>query len=125
MTESENKTLPFNEGILIKGCDSLAYNIYIAGSYEEAQRTLRKYCSENGACFSISKNKYIYSGGEEDGIVVHVMNYPRFPKSQSELYKLTEQLAIKLMYDLNQGSYTIEPCVNTHRNYFYSRRKDD
>lgn len=116
---------PFRTEITEKSCDTYGFLIHMAGDYDQAQQILRKYCTSNGACFSISKSKYIYSGGEEEGFIVRVMNYPRFPNSYSVLEGIANSIAYQLMVGLNQGSYTIEPYKSDTSTKFYSRRSSD
>jgi len=93
----------------------------MAGDYDDARRVCRKACSENGACYSITKMDYIYSGGEESGFVVNLINYPRFPRTYDSLLIEAKQLANRLSIDLCQGSYTIT-TTNGNENIFFSRR---
>jgi len=123
--------------ITTKVSDAYGARIYMAGDYDRARQTLREYCSTNGACFSIHPMDYIYSGGEETGFCVTLINYPRFRKPKSDIITLAREIGTKLMEDLNQSSYTIEGYgseidpyydsdidqVITSQAHFISRRK--
>lgn len=39
----------------------------------------QKYCDEVGFCVTFTKTNYIYSNGNEPGVIVGIINYPRFP----------------------------------------------
>jgi hypothetical protein len=93
----------------------------MAGDYNEARQSLRKFC-KSGFCVALQETDYIYTGGEEKGFCVTVINYPRKPLSYDELEEKTKQIAITLCRDLYQGSYTIETPIDTQ---FYSRRPGD
>lgn len=103
-------------------CPTHVIKIYIAGDVQLARQFLQKYVMD-GACVSISEEQYIYTLGREDGIVVNLINYPRFPKTEEELLDQAITLARKLMIELYQGSCTVVDYNGD--SYFISRRKDD
>ncbi len=88
--------------------DAYGVKIYMAGDYNRARHTLREYCSTIGACFSIHRMDYIYSGGEEQGFCITLINYPRFRKPKAEILNQARDIGTKLISDLNQSSYTLE-----------------
>lgn len=53
--------------------------LYLSGPIEAAKQLLRAECLREGLCVTIEPTQYIYSGGEEAGYVVGLVNYPRFP----------------------------------------------
>ena len=94
--------------------------IYIAGDYNTAKQTCRQFCMK-GFCVNISKTDYIYTMGEESGVCVELINFPRFQQTNKEVFLMAVDLANKLLEDLYQASYTI---VATDRTYFFSRKED-
>ena len=64
---------------LIKQAPSFPVTIYIAGRYPKAIKVVEKYCNEVGYCVTIKPTLYVYKGGEEHGVEVGLINYPRFP----------------------------------------------
>lgn len=96
--------------------------IYIAGDRNLARQVLQKWVMR-GACVSISEEEYIYTMGNETGIVVNIINYPRFPKEPAELLWQAQELARHLLEEMYQGSCTIVDYNG--ESYFMSRRKDD
>jgi hypothetical protein len=95
--------------------------IYIAGDYERAKETCRKWC-DKGGCVSIWKADYIYTGGEESGLVVRLINYPRFDKTSNELIAEGLELGEELMVDLHQTSFSVVGPLHT---FWVSRRKEN
>ena len=96
--------------------------IYIAGDKTHARKVLQEYVME-GACVSISDEEYIYTMGNETGIVVNLINYPRFPKEPWELLNQALELGELLIEELFQGSCTVvDYSGNSH---FISRRDDE
>lgn len=96
------------------------FRIWIAGDYDRARQIVRDFCSAQGACFALQRTDYLYSGGEERGVCVVLINYPRFPKTPQELEQRAEKLADTLLAGLGQSSYTIE---GPHSMCWVSRRR--
>ena len=109
-------------GFKLMSAKTHVIKIYIAGDRNLARQVLQKYVMK-GACVSISEEEYIYTMGNESGIVVNIINYPRFPKEESELLNEAYLLAQTLIEDMHQGSCTVVDYNG--QSYFISRRKDD
>ena len=107
--------------IIEKCVSSFQSRIYIAGDYAVAKKICRDFC-EDGFCVSISKVDYIYKLGEESGVEIKLINYPRFPKSEADIKQKAASLSVNLLFGLNQGSLTI---VNDDSTVFMSRREVD
>ena len=105
-----------------KTCETHVVKIYIAGDKNLARQVLQEYVME-GACVSISSEEYIYTMGNETGIVVNLINYPRFPKTKNQLTGQAIELAYILIERLYQGSCTVVDYNGL--SHFISRRKDD
>lgn len=73
-------------------------------------------------CVSISEEEYIYTMGNETGIVVNIINYPRFPKTHEELLTIAKDLGEHLIDKLYQGSCTIVDYDGL--SYYLSRREE-
>lgn len=95
--------------------------IWIAGDYDDARRTVRKFCMDRGFCATVTKTTFIYTGGEEVGVSVGCLNYPRFPCSEFELDIKVSDLAVLLMNDLSQHSVLI---CSDNRTRWISRREN-
>ena len=96
--------------------------IYIAGDYNRACDVCREFCFNQGLCVNISQNEYIYTGGSESGVRVELINYPRFPSTEEELFLIAKNLAFDLMFALYQTSATIQTNKITTR---ISRREQN
>lgn len=95
--------------------------IYIAGSAADVERICRDYCTRVGYCVTVTPTRYVYRFGAEEGVIVGLINYPRFPASPADIKGHAEALALLLMDGLQQGSYTIETPDST---VWHSRRED-
>jgi len=102
-------------------CESYEGTIYIACDYNIAKQVCRQFCL-TGLCVSIQKTDYIYTMGEENGVAVKIINYPRFPKSKDDIKTLCIRLTHALIEMTHQGSATI---VLNDETLFYSRREQD
>ena len=92
--------------------------IYVAGPMAEAERICRRFCLE-GLCVTVEPIEFIYTGGQERGVRVGLINYPRFPSKPFELFATAEQLANELITGMHQHSASI---VATDRTVWLSRR---
>lgn len=116
---------PFNEKSFLTA-PSFGMKIWMAGDYTHAKQILRNHCAEIPACYSITEFDYIYSGGEEAGFMVCLINYPRFPSTESKLVDTCSNVAALLMDELGQGSYTTEMYgMENNASVFTTRRKSD
>ena len=63
---------------------------------EEVEEILQNDCDTNGFAYTLTPTRFIYKNGNENGCIIGVINYPRFPRDKSWLkaktYHLTQQL---------------------------------
>lgn len=71
--------------------------LYISGPIEVAKQTIRADCLREGLCVTIEPTTFIYTGGEEAGYVVGLVNYPRFPTTPETLEARARDLMTKLL----------------------------
>jgi len=94
--------------------------IYIAGPLNEIEQSCREFVL-SGLCVTVTATNYIYTGGEESGAIIELINYPRFPSTEDEIYVKARDLAIKVMEDCHQVSFTLMTPTNT---IYHSRREE-
>lgn len=75
--------------------------MYLSGPIEVAKQAIRAECLREGLCVTIEPTTFIYTGGEEAGYVVGLLNYPRFPQAEADL----ERRARALMYVLLEATH--------------------
>lgn len=107
---------------LIKHARSFPVKIFIAGSYSKALKIVQEYCDEVGYCVTVDHTYYVYKNGKEEGVVVGLINYPRFPSIPNTIVNHAIEIAEKLRVGLNQESYSIQTPDDT---IWYSYRKGD
>lgn len=95
-------------------------NIFIAGDIHRIRELCGEYC-ERGFCVSITPTEWVYTYGRETGVIVGLINYPRFPRTPEEIKAKAIELAEMLIVSAHQGSCSI---VCTDETLFISRRDD-
>lgn len=98
---------------------TLRFDIFIAGDLANAKQVCREFCFAKGLCVTVEPVAYIYTGGEEAGVRVGLINYPRFPSTAEAIRQTAHDLADALMSRLCQHSYSL---VGPDVTAFYSRR---
>lgn len=87
--------------------------IWMAGDIATAHRVARDFCYAEGACFTVTPSKFIYTGGEEDGFAIGLVNYPRFPSEPEALWARGELLARRLLPACNQRTCLLVGTTET------------
>ena len=100
---------------------SFSIQIYIAGDISVIKQTCRAYCMEDGLCVTITPTDFIYTGGEESGVCVGIVNYPRFPLTKKELYEKAIRLANELIVVAHQWTALV---VTPEMTVWLSRREE-
>ena len=101
---------------------SYPVSIFIAGSAWEAKTACLDFCDRVGLCVTVTETAYCYTGGEEAGVIVGLINYPRFPSAPEAIWAHAEALAAELCERLGQQSYTIQALDRT---VWVSHRPED
>lgn len=92
-----------------QSCPTFSCEIYIAGPLEVAKQILRKECMREGLCVTIEPTLFIYTGGEETGYRVGLLNYPRFPiEDTSTLVDKARNIALLLLEETYQHSVLLK-----------------
>lgn len=92
---------------------SYQVKIYLSGSIEIVKNVCREYCLK-GLCVTVNPTLFIYTGGEEFGVEIGLINYPRFKDEEinilskaKELAKLCRDAAFQHSYLIIDGNETI------------------
>lgn len=96
-----------------KQVDSFYAKIYIAGDLQTIKQVCRKYCMEVGLCVTVEPVDFIYTGGEESGVVIGLINYARFPSTEGEVYSKAKTLGGILVEECYQKSFSIVTTSKT------------
>jgi hypothetical protein len=96
--------------------------IYMSGPIEVAKQAIRAECLCEGLCVTVEPTTFIYTGGEETGYVVGLVNYPRFPSHPVAIEARARDLMEKLLEATHQHSgLLMTPNVTT----WISRRAEN
>lgn len=86
--------------------------IYLSGSIETIKQVCRKYCLK-GLCITIKPTLFIYTGGEEFGVEIGLLNYPRFEDSEDGILQKAIELATQCRDEAMQHSWLIVTAEKT------------
>lgn len=106
----------------IEHVPSVKVEIFIAGDAEKARQICQKFCDDRGLCVTVTETTYVYTGGREAGVIVGLINYPRFPSDAAAIGDKAAHLALRLREGLGQESFTIQGLDWAH---WYSWRDQD
>lgn len=101
---------------------SYPVSLFIGGDYDKAVKSTREYCDKYPWCFTVTKTKYVYTGGEEDGLIIGLINYPRIQWPPHVIRQHAIELGKKLIVDLDQQSFSVQ---DPHETVWYSWRPGD
>lgn len=94
--------------------------IYVAGPQVEAEQICRQFVLE-GLCVTVEPVEFIYTGGQERGVRIGLINYPRFPSEPASILATAERLANALIDGMHQHSASI---VASDQTIWLSRREE-
>lgn len=106
----------------VKICPAVRVLIFMAGDISKAIQSCQEYCDVIGLCVTVEPATYVYSGGQESGFTIGLINYARFPKTREEILHHARTLAVQLLNDLDQQSFTIQ---DDQESVFFSWREYD
>lgn len=90
-----------------KTVDTFWVKIYLSGPLAVIEQTCRQECLDAGLCVTVDPTRFIYTGGEETGAVVGLVNYPRFPCAPGDLVIRARALALNLLEATFQSSVMV------------------
>lgn len=95
-----------------KESKTITATIYLSGSIETIKQVCRKYCLK-GLCVTIKPTLFIYTGGEEFGVEIGLLNYPRFEDTEDNILQNAIELASQCRDEAMQHSYLIVTAERT------------
>ena len=76
-------------------------------TYNEAEQILQEYCDDIPYCVSMTPTKFIYDGSNEEGIIIGLINYPRFPSTREDVTNKAFEIAEIFLKKFNQNRISI------------------
>jgi hypothetical protein len=74
----------------------------IIHSIDDIRKMCDDYVNEIGDCVTITPTEFRYVNGNEPGVIVGYINYPRFPRTEEEITARALVLAKRLKIGLGQ-----------------------
>lgn len=88
-------------------CGLKIHNTGYIYSLLDVESFIQKHADELGECVTITPTKFIYTKGNENGVVIGYINYLRFPKEKEILKSRALELAEKMLIYFNQSRISI------------------
>lgn len=122
MSEQINKQKTYICTIEI-GTKDLTTNVEC--DYDIVKAVIQNFVNELGECVKITPVEFIYTNGSEKGLSIQFIQYPRFPREESQILKRSMLLANSLMGTLNQQRCSIISPTYTYllENPMYNKRQ--
>lgn len=86
----------------------------IVHDIQEVYDLCQKYCDDVGLCVTITPTVYIYQHGGEGGVVIGLINYPRFPTDKERILEHAFNLATEYAKRFGQVRVSIETPDKTY-----------
>ena len=74
----------------------------------EVKNFMQDYVNKTSFCVTITPTTFIYKGGREDGVIIGLINYPRFPSNKKEIEKRAKETASLCKKEYAQKRVSIE-----------------
>ena len=81
---------------------------------EDVEKICDAYVNDVKDCVTITPTQFRYVDGNEPGVIIGWINYPRFPRTLDELTQRALKLADVLMYGLGQNRVSVVAPDNTY-----------
>ena len=75
---------------------------------ELARNIIHGFVEVEGLCVTVTPTNYCYKGGSEDGIIIGLINSPRFPEEPEQIKKKALSLANTLKERLEQNRVSVQ-----------------
>jgi hypothetical protein len=95
-------------GMKVVRTPSCPVSIFIAGDHAKAIEAMERHVQEHPYCVTVTPTTYVHTSGTDPGVIIGLINYPRFPRHPDEIWAKAEQIAAYLREELGQESYTIQ-----------------
>jgi len=77
-------------------------------SLDDVKDFLQEYVNRVSLCVTIIPTTFIYKDNRDDGAIIGLMNYPRFPTTKEDLEKTAEEIARLCKERYKQNRISIE-----------------
>ena len=74
----------------------------------------KEHCTEVGLCVTVTPTTFAYSNGSEQGAIIGLINYPRFPDAAEHINEKAMRLAERLRILCGQNRVSVICGDETH-----------
>ena len=101
----------------MKSVETITAKIYLGlkGGYtnkihtiDEVKNFMQDYVDKTSFCVTITPTTFIYKGGRENGAIIGLINYPRFPSNRKEIKRKAKEIASLCKKEYAQKRVSIE-----------------
>ncbi len=102
---------------MVKTIETLTAKIYLGlregykgkvHTLEEVKDFLQTYTDRVGLCVTVTPTTFVYTNGREEGAIIGLISYPRFPKTKQKLEQQAEEIARLCKERYNQKRVSVE-----------------
>jgi hypothetical protein len=95
----------------MRTCDNYEVKIWIGlreeytdtfFSESDAVEIIKRWCNERKQCVSITPTRFVYVDGQEPGLIIGFINYPRFPMNKEDILARAIELGESLRKHFKQ-----------------------
>lgn len=72
-----------------------------------AEKVIQEFVDRIGLCVTVTPTKFVYTKGNEEGLAIGFINYPRFPSESQEIKEKAIDLGIELLAACKQINISI------------------
>ena len=80
----------------------------------EVNQVIKYYCRERKQCVSVTPTRFIYVDGEEPGLIIGFINYPRFPYEKQKILDRALELGEILRKEFKQFRVSVTTPETTY-----------
>ena len=106
------KTVKTFEAKIYVGLRPAYHDAYMFDEYM-VRKIAQAYCNEVSLCVTVTPTTFLYKDSGEYGAVVGLINYPRFPATESEIVDHAKALGYRLLRGLKQNRVSIVTTNDT------------
>jgi len=74
---------------------------------QEVKKLLQQFVDKESFCVSVTKTDFIYKNGIESGVMIGIISYPRFKRTEANLLSLANKIATQMILKFKQNRVTI------------------
>lgn len=74
---------------------------------KDALDWLQSFCDQGGCCVTVTNTEFRYKNGSEPGVIIGLINYPRFPMTPEKIREQAKTIASEFLARCKQQRVSI------------------